>query len=42
MATNERIGGTVGTCPECAGVFTFEDRSWACEDCGFVPNHGAD
>lgn len=42
MAIDERIGTSVGFCPQCAGVYAFEHRAWACEDCGFVPNHGAD
>ncbi|MFC6941340.1 hypothetical protein ACFQE8_15440 [Salinirubellus sp. GCM10025818] len=33
---------SVGDCPSCGGALAWEGRSWACEDCRFVPNHGAD
>ncbi|MEF8842289.1 MAG: hypothetical protein V5A62_11785 [Haloarculaceae archaeon] len=42
MTTPKRTAVSVGLCPRCAGAFTRTERSWTCEDCGLVPNHGAD
>jgi transposase len=42
MTTGTRASTSVGFCPFCDGVLTWNDRSWTCENCRFVPNHGAD
>jgi len=44
MTTGNRTPASTpgGVCPHCGGVLAWENRSWTCEDCRFVPNHGAD
>ena len=42
MRTGTPTSTSVDVCPRCGGVLTREHRSWTCEDCRFVPNHGAD
>ncbi len=30
------------SCPSCRGTLAPVRESWGCEDCGYVPRHGAD
>ncbi|WP_281246919.1 hypothetical protein [Natrinema salaciae] len=29
-------------CPKCAGPLSARHESFACDDCGYTPRHGAD